>query len=597
MSPAIRSLQRALAFGAAAAVLGAAGAARADERYALSMFHFNVQYVAGGMVGYYPLPNAAIDLDAEQIEDAIVTESFAPVLELYAKHPTWGVDLEMQGYFLDVLAARHPDTLALLRTMAKSGQVEVVSFHYSDQLFIAHPREDWSRSQDLTAQTFAKYDIPLGGAVFCQEGQAGTVMAREMKDRGYTTMVWPKNLWIYQHGDFAPDPYYRFGDVDLVVGARDVDWQGGGRHVQTTWTFFDDGELLATGGKNPYFPDVFKKSDKALADYEGGLLALEMAGYGITTVSKYVAAVKGALAPADPPPLLDGTWQPGSTDAVHRWLGAGGVWAKDERDNDMRTLGNLAHRELLAAETIAAEAGLDAAATLADAWRLVALGEVSDATGINPFRGEVEYGIAHLTEALRIARDVIRDAKASLSLDAVTIDPASGAVTLEAADTLRGKATSAPMTLTTSGDDRAVTETWELVRPGLHRVEIAFGAGDSRRISVTFPGEAADPIVTTLALDDTAAASFPREAFTFDQFYLPLPIGMVGLGGGRFLVEDQARVHVAAGVLRDSGDLTFADETQTSGETVSWVFYVLEGPADDAVAFARALNDRRALSR
>jgi hypothetical protein len=593
----IQRLSRALASGAAAAVLAAAGPARADDRYALSMFHFNVQYVAGGMVGYYPLPNPAIDLDAEQIEDLIVTESFAPVLDLYAKHPNWGADIEMQGYFLDVLAARHPDTLALLRTMAKSGQIEVVSFHYSDQLFIAHPREDWSRSQDLTAQTFAKHDIPLGGAVFCQEGQAGTVMAKEMKDRGYATMVWPKNLWIYQHGDFSPDPYYRFGDIDLVVGARDVDWQGNGRHVQVTWTFFDDGELLATGGKNPYFPDVFKKSDKALSEYENGLLALEMGGYQITTVSKYVGAVKDALTPADPPPLLDGTWQPGSTDSVHRWLGAGGIWGRDERDNDMRSLANLAHRELLAAETIAAEAGLDATATLADAWRLLALGEVSDATGINPFRGEAEYGIAHLTEVLRIARDVIRDAKAAMHLDTVTIDPASGKVGQDAADTFRGTATAAPMKLTISSDDRAVMETWELVKPGLHRVEIAFGVGDSRLISVTFPGEVADPIVTTRALDDTTAASFPREAFTFDQFFLPLPIGMIGLGGGKFLIEDQARVHVAAGVARESGDLLFSDETQTAGETVSWVFYVLEGSADDAVAFARALNDQRVVSR
>src|SRR5512141_64392 len=116
MSRATRALTSARAAAATAAAVTAAAPARADDSYALSMFHFNIQYVAGGMVGYYSMPNPAIDLDAEQIEDAIVTESFAPVLELYAKHPAWGANIELQGYMLDVLAARHPDTLALLRT-------------------------------------------------------------------------------------------------------------------------------------------------------------------------------------------------------------------------------------------------------------------------------------------------------------------------------------------------------------------------------------------------------------------------------------------------------------------------------------------------
>ncbi|APR78800.1 Hypothetical protein A7982_04147 [Minicystis rosea] len=588
---------RLFAAAAAAAALSGTSPARADDKFALGMFHFNIQYVAGGMVGYWATPNPAVDLDAEQIEDLIVTESFAPVLELYEKHPTWGVNIELQGYMLDVLAARHPDTLALLRTLAKSGQIEVVSFHYSDQLFIAHPRDDWSRSQELMVSTFAKHDIPLGKAVFCQEGQAGEIMAREMKDRGYGTMVWPKNLWTYQHGEFDAAPLYRFGDITMIAGAKGVNYQDGTTNIQVAWTFFDDGELLATNDMNPYFPDLFMKNEKALADYEAQVSGLEAQGFSITTVSKYVAAVSAQVTPAEPPPLLDGTWQPGSTDGVHRWLGAGGLWGADERDNDVRTLANLAHRELLAAETIAAEAKLDATATLADAWRLLALGEVSDATGINPFRGEAEYGIGHLTETLRIARGVIEDAKAALDLDEVAIDPASAKVTKGQADALTGTMIDAPMKLDVNGGDRMFTERWEQVKDGLARVEIAFDDAESRYLTVRFPGVMDDAIVTTRALDDTVPAAYARSAFTFEHFHLPLPIGMVGLGGGSYLIQDQARVHLAAQVFRDSGDVVFGDDTQTTGEPVTWVFYVLQGSAEDAVAFARALNDRRALSR
>ena len=99
---------------------------------------------------------------------------------------------------------------------------------------------------------------------------------------------------------------------------------------------------------------------------------------------------------------LDGTWQPNSTEGVSRWLGAGGLWGINERDNDVRSLGAMAHRELLAAETIAKAAGLDVKEEIDGGFRLLFLGEVSDGTGINPFRGEIEYAIGHFTEALRI---------------------------------------------------------------------------------------------------------------------------------------------------------------------------------------------------
>src|SRR5690348_12030945 len=79
-----------------------------QKKFALAVMHFNVQYVAGGMVGFWTKPDPMTDLNAEQIEDQIVVESFEPVLDLYAAHPTWGCDLEMQGYMLDVIGSRHP---------------------------------------------------------------------------------------------------------------------------------------------------------------------------------------------------------------------------------------------------------------------------------------------------------------------------------------------------------------------------------------------------------------------------------------------------------------------------------------------------------
>ncbi len=589
-----------LALGALVAICPARAFA---AEYALSMFHFNVQYVAGGLVGF---PAFSGEQRPAQTEDAIIEESLLPVLELYAAHPTWGVTIEMQGYLLDVMAARHPEGLALLRDMAMSGQAEVVSFHYSDQLFIGYPEVDWARSQALTAATFASHDVPLGTSVFCQEGQSGEAMAEHMAALGYETMIWPKNLWIEQHGEFDAEPLYRFGDVNLVVGAKGASYDDGVTTIETSWTFFDDGELLATGDWNPYFPELFFADQEVLDAYEADLMAREAAGALIVTVADYVAAIEDDVTLAEPPPLLDGTWQPGSTNGVAKWMGDRSLWALSgpphDRDNHVRTLGYVAHRELTAAETAAAVAGLDAREALDAAWRMLALGQVTDATGINPYRGEVEYGITHLAEATRIARDVIKDAKAAQGWTTVTISPRDGTMTEGDAMPLAGTSVdTAPVTVDTAADDpaRTITTTWEELAPNHHRVSIAFGAGetDMRNVSATFRGVDSDEIVTTRALADDEIAAFARDAFSFGSWQLALPLGLVGLGPDLFLVKDTGHVHLAAGISPTSPDVTFRDETQAGDEAVTWVFHVVEGSADEALAIAKAVNSERTVVR
>jgi hypothetical protein len=578
---------------AALAGLATLGAARdadaADHKFALAMMHFNVQYVAGGMVGFWPIPDPVLDQSQEANEDQIVVESFEPVLDLFLAHPTWGTNVEMQGYMLDVIGERHPTVLAKLRQLAIDGQLEVASFHYSDQLFMAHAREDWARSADRTRATFEKWGVPLGGAVFCQEGQAGPGMAAAMKEKGYGALVFPKNLWSYQLGDAAtPLPLYAFGDISLVT-SMGGSWKNaaGTESIDVAWTFVDDGELLATGGIDPYFPDLFKKKPDAIAKYEQQLKDLETAGYAITTVSKYVEAVRPIVPKTDAPPLLDGTWQPKSTDGIHKWLGGGGIHFDDERDGDVRTLATIAHRELVAAGKLADQAGLDAKGDLDAAWRLLSLGEVSDASGINPFRGEIEYGLAHLAEATRIARDVIRAAKAKLgdATASVWID-ASGQRSSAPAKPTPLDAPALPLVI--QAGDRAVTQKWFQVSPGNARVVLDFGAGADRTISVTFPGTAGD-LVFTPGLAD-APIHRARDLFTFEHFYLALPDGLLGLGSGAFVVQDQAFVHAAARVVKGGYDVEFLEETAPANETITWSFHVITGSEAGATAFARGLN-------
>ncbi len=574
-----------------------AGSGAAQEKYALSMFHFNLQYVAGGMVGF-GLEDPKVDLDNDVVEDLIITESFAPVVELYAKHPDWGVTLELQGYMLDVLAARHPEVLKQLRALAKAGSAEVVSCHYSDLLYIAYPGEVWKRSQSLTADAFKRHDIPLGRSLFCQEGQSGVGLASVMASRGYETMVWPKNLWSFQHGDFDAAPLYAFGDRLMIAGAKDVNFDDGTTNIQVRWTFFDDGELLATNDWNPYILENFKHDPKAVAEYETKLTDLETQGFSITTVEKYVDAVKDRVPHAKPPPLFDGTWQTPSHN-VGKWLGTRGLWP-GERDNDVRTLGAIAYRELMAAEAAVSATGLEARAKLDSAWRLLVLGMVTDASGINPFRGEVEYGIAHQAEALRIAREALRDAVAESGAGLVCIDPAAQSVVKGVCeDKLRGAPTDVKLDVEVLSGNRSSETSWEEVAPGTYRAQIEIGTSDSGQmeVSVRIPGELSDALITTRALEDTTTVSYKRSEFTFEEFHLPLPTGLVSLGPKRFLILDQAYTRLAARITRDNGDVLLRDQTQNDEETVRWVFYIFDGSAEDALKLARSINVQREVSR
>lgn len=584
-----------LAAAAAFAALSAAGggAAHAEEhKFALSMLHFNVQYVAGGLNGFFIDPNPTLDLSAAQVEDAIVRESFEPVLDLFAKHPTWGIDLELQGYMLDVMAERHGDVLDKLRALAESGQAEVVSFHYSDQLFLAYPREDWARSQALTAATFAKHGIPLAKTVFCQEGQAGPGMAAAMKDAGYQTLLFPKNLFGYQHGPALPiEPLYRFGEVEMLT-SHGGNWTLGDDTLSTVFWFVDDGELLATGDFDPYIAEFFLEDEAAIAEHEAELLALEASGFRIATVGDYLATVRGLVDPPDAPPLLDGTWQPDTTDGVFRWLGGSGLWGDDERDNDVRSLGAQAHRELVTAETAATAAGLDARDELDGAWRLLALGQVTDASGINPFRGEIEYGLAHVSEAMRIARAVIVRAREALGGGALEIDTAAGTATPAGALPAEPPEVAPPLALAIEAGDRDVEERWWDLGGGVYRSMLRFGpSSDERFVEVTFPSDdgAAGDLVYTPGLAEQPV-HVPREAFVFDHFQLALSDGLVGLGPQSFVIKDMARVHLAATVRRDGGEVRFTDTTAPLDEDTVWVFQVVLGDEAQAATVARSLN-------
>ena len=67
----------------------ATGEEPAAGRWALSLFHFNIQYVAGGLRGFMPgRLESHFDFDEAETEDLIIRESYLPLLDILEAHPT-----------------------------------------------------------------------------------------------------------------------------------------------------------------------------------------------------------------------------------------------------------------------------------------------------------------------------------------------------------------------------------------------------------------------------------------------------------------------------------------------------------------------------
>jgi hypothetical protein len=584
-------------------------------KFALALFHYNIQYVAGGLsyvdgdgVEQIPLPGCE-GWDEAKVEDWIVTQTFEPVVDFYLAHPQWKADIEFGSYLLDVLEARHPQVLDKLRTVSTRGQVELISFHYSAQLFNAFPREDIERSIQLTKDTFKKHCLPLSGSVFDQEGQAGQGRQDVLVKQGYKVGVYPKNLYRHQHGDKPWWPWYKSRGGDMIIAPGGVDPASG---IELDWMFLDDGELLAASGKaDPYFAPFAQFDPENIKKWEERNQQAEDAGFRVAHVSDYVRHLKArGVAQPDAPPLLEGTWQPQSTRAILRWLGGRGiVWGESEKDNVVRTGNAVARTDLLLAETLskhAAAQGKDtseADALLVEGWRHLFFAEVSDASGINPWAGEVLYGIRHNAASREKSAAAIEQLKKALGKPFAAIDSDTGSVTLlddqpmpEAPEEL----TDPPFQPTVTADGRTATVKWwkdskagAVMEVSLSKApEGTAGPGEDYRIAEIAIPRTEDVIRYSPALLEGTVEEYAFYQFAWPdgEMFLPLASGLVGLGNGLWVVKDMRSVHLAVRVAPGDASLRFRDETIPPDMAVTWRFGVVKGTAEQALAVARAWN-------
>ena len=591
-----------------------------QKKFALSMFHFNLEYVIGGLYfdddlgeRHYILNNEsfASGWDNDRLEDWIIVETFNPILELYEAHPEWQVTIELQAYMLEVIASRHPEILDRFRRMAQAGQVEVVSFHYAAQLFLAFPKEDLVRSIRKTKEIFESYCVPLSGVVFNQEGQAGPGRQRVLVEEGYNIGIFPRNLFRYAQGEIDRWPYYLQEGGDLVIGPSAYDPASG---IDVAWTFFDDGELRAVREiVNPYSAPLGGRDQGRLDEYEDRIQSLVNEGYQVSSITSYVQHLKAQeLAQPQAPPLVDGTWQPPSTDSIHRWLGGRSqVFAGSEEDIRVRS-GNIVARTAAAATQVlyeqivenGLEEGTDWAARMDRLWRKVWHSQVSDFSGVNPWRGEVVYGLRlnrWLMNETRYLRSRFMEALGwslvEVDLKNRTASRLDDAPIYEAYDLIEEP----PLSVEISTPGRTSVVDWYQIEDrhyllDLHiseQLETSDELGndiDGGEISVHFP-RTQDILEYSPGLieDELFRHQLSEFDMLMDHFYLPLPNGIIGLGDGWYVIKETRYNHVA-GRISPEPMIDFIDRSIPKDHPARWQFHLVQMSPEDALERANRIN-------
>ncbi|MCB9727327.1 MAG: hypothetical protein H6744_00775 [Deltaproteobacteria bacterium] len=589
-----------------------------QTKFALSLYHFNIEYVIGGLEAIEedgkPILFAGWSdfegWDNDRVEDWIITQTFAPILGVYERHPSWKVDIELQAYMIEVMAARHPDVLDLLRELAWGGQVELISFHYAAQLFLAFPREDQARSLARVREVFEDHCLPLSGVVFNQEGQAGEGRQRMLVEEGYDIGVFPKNLFRYQYSDAPRWPWYASEGGALIVAPGEVDPTSG---VEVAWDFFDDGELRAVPeAVNPYLAALAETDPERVAGLEAQLAAREADGYLLTSISDYVRHLDLMGVEQKPaPPLLDGTWQPTSTtSSIHRWLGGASlVWHDAEEDLRVRSGNARARMHVAATQRLldAARAkGADVSGLeprMAAAWDELFHAEVSDATGVNPWRGEVLWCM-RLNDKLMADTEAMRaELLALLGTPHASVDLRTGQV-MPLADLPQPEPyseTTAPLDVTVRADGRETTVRWLEVSPTVKRMELSVGVADpeatlcegcdARTVRVEFP-RTDDVLRYSPGLIEDEVREYPLSGFDLEvgEVWLPLANGLIGLGDGRYVVKHVRAGHMGVRVSGTDPHVDFVDQTLPEDDTAYWAFDVVEGDASTALDYANRVN-------
>jgi len=541
----------------------------AQEKYAIGMFHFNLQYVAGDY----------------KIERRIIKESVFPVLQFFEKNPQYKSDIEIQGYAIEVFAEEHPEVLALLKKLVNRGQIELVIAHYSDQFFIGYPALDLRKSIEISDQILADNGMKRSRVFFGQEIQWTPAYASVLKDK-YDLIATSSDPHSWYRNKTLPLVNIRYGN-DQILGLIDSEKELNG----LTWAFafLDDGEVFNTLDYNSNFYRVPKQEKESIDRFK----KLENEGYRFVTMTELankIKNLKGYKIP-DYPFVPEGTWNM-SVCGPFMWMGRQRTGI--EKDGITRAESYELRGVVLMAERLidyAESKGLDVKELrklILDAWKHLLLSEVSDSSGWSPLLVEVQYTDNEVANAELVLKEVMNKLNAMLPSGdhQYLVNTQNGKVQLaETAQIPQTKTSVLPIPFTVLAE-KAVSCV-KKINENIYQLDIKCERPSDGAVEIVFDTPA-NGLSYSAGAGEEIAVEIPTDLKHDPAF--SLSNGFIYLNNGYSLVKDCSVEHIAATWKMKEQKLVFREELNKNNPEMNMRFYVVKGDVKSGLELANKLN-------
>jgi hypothetical protein len=542
----------------------------AQEKYAIGMFHFNLQYVAGDY----------------RIESRIIKESLYPVLQFFEKNPKYKSDIEIQGYAIEVLSEEHPEVLSLFKKLINRGQIELVIAHYSDQFFIGYPALDLQKSIEISDKLLSDHGMKRSKVFFGQEIQWTPAYASVLKDK-YDLIVTSSDPHSYYRGKTLPLVNVTYGKDQILglIGAGEKKLDG----LEWDFAFLDDGEVFNSLDYRSNFYRVPEQEKLSIDRFR----KLEKEGYKFVTMSELatrIKASKGYKVP-DYPFVPEGTWNM-SVCGPYMWMGRqrSGV----EKDGITRAASYRLRGEIMMTDRLvgyAASKGIEVKELqkqMTDVWKHLLLSEVSDASGWSPLLVEVQYTDNEIANAELLLKEVMSKLKVMLPLTTQPMLVNTRNELLQPAGAINSAVASASILPVAFGVRAEKFEsTIKKYSENLYCLEIKCRRPLDGAVEIVFDTPASG-LFYSAGTGEEIAVEIPTDLSHDPAF--TLSNGFIYLNNGFSLIKDCSVEHLAATWKVKEQKLVFREELNKNNPEMNMRFYLLKGNVDEGLALANKLN-------
>jgi len=549
-----------------------------SSRYALSILHFNIEFVAGDIATYH----------------MNVKESLEPLLNVLLENPTWKTDIEMQGLYIEILKENYPETLEKLRKLVNRKQVELVSAHYSDQIYVAYPRYDLLKSIDINDKILEENGLKRSNVFLTQENFFTPAVTKVIKEKGYDIALINHTYYDYFH-KIDPEkikPLYKLDKLYIVMSGPESQWliplkENG---IQWVWWWYDDGEPLMTL-HGPYSFEKFKHTKLKEDRMKIILSGLERQGYRLETISNFVKEiVEKGYRPEKLKMPLEGAWNMKRCEGVYRWMGHyHNPW---ELDVQIRSLTYTSRKYVLAAEKLiknVKDTWINTESLeklLEEAWRFQLRAECSDPTGWSPKPNEVGYSITMARLAQYYSLKIIEDVKKELRYEKILIDTWTGEIKEIKEMPKKYRKTSLPIQLEYIGTKPSISS--YLVEENVYLIKYSFKPQE-KYAGFMIPIKTSK-IYYSRALAEEELYELDLDSYDFDHVYLPLTNGLISFTEQDFIIKNNEKMHIAAKIDKNLMKIGFIVENAPQQLVFDWEFYYVKGNKEKALKKALEIN-------